>query len=550
MHKKVWWALGLITILGLLLRLYYNTHISLWHDEAFSALLIHYSWPEMMHRIGLDVHPPMYYIFLRGWSNLFGDSLLALRGLSILFGVGTILATFGLAKSIFQNIRIALIAALFVAINPFQLQYVSEARMYTMGAFFALLAAWFLYKALQPQAGKTAKSLSHKHAWYYIGFIIASSISILTHYYLLFTIAALCLFGLLYIVVVHRLDFKKYLGFVISCICIGISFLPWLPTFLYQYRQVAADYWIPKMDQWSIPLTIWRLTVGLGVDITKSTAQVWAMLITVVVLVVIAYFLRRAKPAGKWLVVFAFLAPFAGSLLFLGLSYLRCHPFGGLEAIENCKVNSVFLERYFLYAASFLSIILAASVEFIRNKKLAYTLVVLYAALGVGVFFHYWTDIKIREKSGMTTAAHFLHANMAPTDKIYVGSSFEFFNLKYYAQTHGSKICSNAPALVRFIPCQPDTGLPVKPLLFSGGNTTIKSMPHYAGTAILTDQDLLPYFDQEVDSGDTVWLLWTTGFGGSKPSVPSNWEEANEEGYADVRPYVGTWIIVTEYRVK
>ena len=76
-----------ITLVGLLFRLYNLTGISLWHDEAFSALLIKYSWSEMMYRIGLDVHPPMYYIFLRIWTDVFGHSLFALRGMSVFFGV-------------------------------------------------------------------------------------------------------------------------------------------------------------------------------------------------------------------------------------------------------------------------------------------------------------------------------------------------------------------------------------------------------------------------------------------------------------------------------
>ena len=35
------------------------TSISLWHDEAFSALLVQYEdYTEMIDRIRLDVHPP------------------------------------------------------------------------------------------------------------------------------------------------------------------------------------------------------------------------------------------------------------------------------------------------------------------------------------------------------------------------------------------------------------------------------------------------------------------------------------------------------------
>jgi uncharacterized membrane protein len=140
-----------ILVIGVILRFYHNLGISLWHDEAFSALLIKYPWSEMMYRIGLDVHPPMYYIVLRFWHYFFGDSLLSLRGFTVFFGVGTIWAAWLFVKEAFKDEKMALWAAVLVALNPFQIEYASEARMYTMGAFFAILAAYFLVKALNRQ---------------------------------------------------------------------------------------------------------------------------------------------------------------------------------------------------------------------------------------------------------------------------------------------------------------------------------------------------------------------------------------------------------------
>jgi len=140
---KKYWPLVWVLVLGLVLRLYHTFDVSLWHDEAFSALMIRYGWGEMFRRLALDVHPPMYYIFLKFWHAVFGDTIASLRGFSLLFGMLTIWATWLLVKYIFKDAKLALWAAVLVAINPFftfQLQYASEARMYTMGAFFGVLA--------------------------------------------------------------------------------------------------------------------------------------------------------------------------------------------------------------------------------------------------------------------------------------------------------------------------------------------------------------------------------------------------------------------------
>src|SRR3989344_1553844 len=147
--KRNYIYLILILIAGFLLRLYNLTAVALWHDEAFSALLIKYPWGEMMRRIALDVHPPFYYIVLRGWDYLFGDSLFSLRFFSLVFGILTIWFFYLFIKKAFKNERLALIGALFLAVNPFQIQYSQEARMYTLGAFLLILAGWFLARALQ-----------------------------------------------------------------------------------------------------------------------------------------------------------------------------------------------------------------------------------------------------------------------------------------------------------------------------------------------------------------------------------------------------------------
>ena len=62
---KKYFPLFLILLLGVALRFYHNLDISMWHDEAFSALMVRHPWHEMFVRLGLDVHPPAYYAVLR-----------------------------------------------------------------------------------------------------------------------------------------------------------------------------------------------------------------------------------------------------------------------------------------------------------------------------------------------------------------------------------------------------------------------------------------------------------------------------------------------------
>jgi len=109
----------------------------------------------------------------------------------------------------------------------------------------------------------------------------------------------------------------------------------------------------------------------------------------------------------------------------------------------------------------------------------------------------------------MDEAVQYLQNSSAPFDKLFSGSSFEFFNLRYYL----SQYYPNGP----------------KPLLYSGGLRQVSDLPHYAGTALLTDSDLLPDFNAGAKPGEKVWLIWTNGFGGSKPQTPANWLKLSEQ---------------------
>lgn len=529
-------SLFFILALGTALRFWHNLDISLWHDEAFSALMIRYPWGEMFYRLGLDVHPPAYYTFLRLWHYIFGDSLLSLRGMSIFFGVATIWAGYMFTKEAFKNEKAALWTALFIAINPFQLQYVTEARMYTMGAFFALLAGFLLTKALNEQknlAEIKAKNmpntpelnLAFKLTWlYYACFTLSMVVIIYTHYYLFFTAAALGLYGLLYIYLHHNNGWKKLYPLLVSFLFIFVSFLPWLKTFLFQYKQVQAGYWIEKMNIWSIPSTFWDMILGFSRDVNKSSTQFYLVMVLLFSIFLLFRFLRKTQGFAKWLVFLAILAPFGGSILFAILARMKG------------SNSSVYLDRYFLFASVYYSVALSVWMKEIKIKWLSLTLFIVYCVLNLSAYFHYWSELNVPAKPGMSAAAQYLESNVEPKHHVFVGTSYEFFNYKYYATTI-SKI-------------------PTRPLLFTGGRAKASQLSHVEGVALLEDADLVPNFSLVVKPQDTVWLIWTYAFGSNKPDVPLNWQKIGETNldytkeYPDVRPYAGATIYITKYIVN
>ncbi|MBX4187543.1 MAG: glycosyltransferase family 39 protein [Candidatus Doudnabacteria bacterium] len=499
--KKV--LLLLILASATVLRFYNNTAIALWHDEAFSALYIKYGWGEMMHRIILDVHPPLYYIVLRLWSYIFGDSLLSLRGFSILLGTLTVLAGYVFVKKAFKSQNLALLAAFFLAINPFQIQYALEARMYTLGTFLVMFSSWLLLKALENKNKKT---------WIIYGVFAAASLY--THYYLLFSVLAQGLYALYHIYKNSTwrgsLRDNQLVNLILAGITSVVLYIPWIPAFLEQLQRVQGGYWIPPMDRWSIPGTIWKIAMG-GQGINHSSL----VLVTLISIFLILYFLRKYKDDEKWLVVSGLIIPFAA-------------------AVVLSMQNDIYLDRYFVFASLYFSILLALALSAVPKQWLRRTLVCAFIAISLYAFWKNWTELGVKDpgssvvkKPGMAAGSAYLADRIGRQDKIYVGSSFVFFTFKYYNHTG------------------------ITPKLISG--SPLSGIPHFAGTAILTDEDLVLndyiFSPENFKQNEIIWLVWTTGWGGSKPNVPGNWSKISEESWSDSPGFKGD-LYISQYSVQ
>ena len=62
----------LIILAGAALRLYRLGADSLWYDETVSTYLAGSRLPELIRHTAGDIHPPGYYLLLRGWLVLMG----------------------------------------------------------------------------------------------------------------------------------------------------------------------------------------------------------------------------------------------------------------------------------------------------------------------------------------------------------------------------------------------------------------------------------------------------------------------------------------------
>src|SRR3990167_991541 len=136
----------LIVVLALILRVVVINQ-SLWLDEAIGALVVKNQgfWQILTEFPKHDNHPPLYYLVLKAWSEIFGYTEVALRSLSVLFGVTSVYFVFKISK-LFGAKQLPYLAALLLATSPLHIYYSKEARMYAMAALLASAAVFFFLR--------------------------------------------------------------------------------------------------------------------------------------------------------------------------------------------------------------------------------------------------------------------------------------------------------------------------------------------------------------------------------------------------------------------
>ena len=216
------------------------TTSSIWFDEAFSAYITKYNLAEITHYTALDVHPPLYYWLLKGWTSLFGTSAVAFRSMSVVFGVITLILLFFLVKKLF-NRKTAALSVFLVAISPLFVRFGIEARMYTVVTTIVLAATLMLWRSLK----------THKLRDYIIYGILVC-LGMLTHYFTAVIWLSHWVYRLIYL---RTNDLKgrklaqAYFSkewIVAHIVAVGL-YLPWIPTVISQFRTVSSGFWIPAV---------------------------------------------------------------------------------------------------------------------------------------------------------------------------------------------------------------------------------------------------------------------------------------------------------------
>ncbi len=250
-----------------------------WFDEGYSLIIAKQSTAEMIRLTSVDVHPPLYYLLLQGWANLFNDWGVVLRLLSaILLGCAVFVS--GLLSRKLFNARTAIITLPFIAFCPLLLRYGFELRMYSLAALIGVAATYVLVCAVGAKSKKKQYIL-------YLAYALLVAAGMYTHYYM----ALLWVAHFTWLIWQAKLSKKPiikspwFLAFILSI----VLYIPWMPSL---FHQIAGGVLASVVQ----PMTIQNLIGAISfVFVYKPVWQLDAIysLIILFVLIVIGTFIYK-----------------------------------------------------------------------------------------------------------------------------------------------------------------------------------------------------------------------------------------------------------------
>jgi mannosyltransferase len=232
---------GALTVASLLLRVG-QVHFHYWIDEGISVGIASHPLGHLPELLREDGSPPLYYLMLHGWMQLFGRGEVATHVLSLIFAVAAVPASYWAGASLFDRREGAFCAALAAGL-PFLTMYGQETRMYSLLALLSLVVATSFVHVFV-----------FRRRRYLPVFIVSLAAALYAHNWALF-LGLTAFLAFLACVRATAADRRAlWRDGAIGFGAVALLYLPWLPTLLYQAKHTGAP--------WALRPVIWSLSQG------------------------------------------------------------------------------------------------------------------------------------------------------------------------------------------------------------------------------------------------------------------------------------------------
>ena len=230
-------ALATVLVVAIVFR--FLTTSDLWLDEALTVNIAKLPLSELQHALRQDGAPPLYYVLLHGWIQVFGSGDVAVRALSGVLGLVLIGLSYvaGLRFGADDRERrwSAWAAVLVVASSPYAIRFSTEARMYMLAMVLVLFGYLGVQRMIEegPSIGR------------FVSVALTTAALLYTQYWALFLLAVVGVVMVLRAWRAPELERRQPRMVLLAMVAGGLLFLPWISDFLYQLAHTGTPWDTP-----------------------------------------------------------------------------------------------------------------------------------------------------------------------------------------------------------------------------------------------------------------------------------------------------------------
>jgi len=390
---------------------------SLWYNESDSACFLEFRAEEIVSRCGEPraVHPPVYFLALKAWEALWGDSDSALRSLAAVCGVVTVAGVYLLARDLALwpgdgrppwPLDVALLAAALVALSPLQIHLSRQVRGYSMATMLLAWGGWFLVRALR----------GGSHA----GLFLAAAVTVdlaacCTHHVATLPVIAQGVFAFAFLWAHRHARGVPVCQALVAAAFFAVGYLAvGLPHLVRQSQTIRYDFDDPATWRGAAEHVTLTLVATAHTEMPPDLGSPWVAPLALAIIVGLAW---RAGWGGRYVVV-------GGVMPVL------------LQAVFSLTSNRTLLApRYLAFAQMFWLVSFAAVVGRARHGAARALLAVWAVGLSVYACAAAWPIIGPSAQPGMRAAVAFVLSRRAPGELVVASSADTGCGLRHYARS-------------------------------------------------------------------------------------------------------------------
>lgn len=414
MKRNYLYIILLIVCVGFIFNLHAIFSQSIRLDESQSIWVAAKSISAILKTDAQDVHVPLYTIVLHFWIQLFGDNIVVVRFLSLLFYLLTLPFLYLVAKDSSSK-STAVLTLLLFGLSPFISWYSGEARMYTLFTLTVSANHLFFLRMLRSE-GNQGK----------LGYLLSSLFGVFTHYFFLFLLMS----QFIYVTITTVFQRFRYIreqktAFIFNTIrrnnflskyilLLGGLFFIFVPWLFYVITLGSASNTQPLLPR---PTSFNFLQLFVNFIFGFQNQKLQSILISLWPLSAASLFLIFTK---------RYHVNIRNTYYFLAVTFLPI-----IIVFFVSFVKPIFLSRYLILTSPTLFFILALIVRKLSSRLAPFTAVLLAIfMISTSIYQNNSHTTPVREDYKAVTAD--LNKKVSPQDIVVTSVPFIIYPIEYY----------------------------------------------------------------------------------------------------------------------